>query len=159
MAKRPIPITDRLWQIFFLAALPLIILLLPIGFAFHLIKGYILERQVWRNWCRQGIHLLFVYSNSRQWKEYIEKEILPQLPEQKIVLNWSERRMWDPRSLPTRVFYQFSGNEEFCPIAMIFWPRQAPNIFRFYRAFKDLNHGKSEPLRKLQAQLFVALEA
>jgi len=41
---------------------------------------------------RKGRFILFVYSNSPNWKDYIESNVLPRVENYSIALNWSERK-------------------------------------------------------------------
>src|SRR5262245_55340752 len=45
-------------------------------------------------WVPVGRRVLFVYSDSPQWKVHVETEVLPRLPSSAAVLNWSERSRW-----------------------------------------------------------------
>src|SRR5689334_18717131 len=44
---------------------------------FYLIWGFVLCMAIWLTWNRKPV--LFVYSNSPIWKDYIETEIIPEL--------------------------------------------------------------------------------
>ena len=56
--------------------------------------NFCLRLAVWSWWCLRGRNILFVYSDSLVWHDYIEQRILPHLGERAIVLNWSERKRW-----------------------------------------------------------------
>ena len=45
-------------------------------------------------WQSQGRDLLLVYSNSPNWKRYVEETWLPRWGNRAVVLNWSERQTW-----------------------------------------------------------------
>jgi hypothetical protein len=70
----------------FLLLLPFVIPVL----ALYGLYGLILHLYIWLTWSIPGRRILFVYSNSPVWKDYIEAEILPRLPKTGLVLNWSE---------------------------------------------------------------------
>jgi len=133
-------------------------LLLCIGVA-YLASTILIYLAVWLVWNTRGIHLVYVYSNSPHWQEYIEKEILPKLPDGQIVLNWSERKRWKYMSLASVVFHHFGGYREFNPMAVILRPLRRAKVFRFYEPFKDFKHGKSDTLLKMEAEFFQALRA
>ena len=62
--------------------------------------------------------ILFVYSDSSNWKDYIETNILPRIEAHSIILNWSKRREWGSRMrLETKLFNQWAGPGEFVPVA------------------------------------------
>ena len=93
-------------QLMLILLLPLLIpLLLCIGVA-YLVATILIYLAVWIVWNTRGIRLVYVYSNSPHWQGYIEKEILPRLPDGQIVMNWSERQRWKYFSLASVVFHK-----------------------------------------------------
>jgi hypothetical protein len=111
---------------FFIAALPFLVL----WWVFDLL--YIHIRLL--SFCApHGQRVLFVYSNSPNWQDYCEREILPALPENAVVLNWSERLKWPRRSFATRLFRGYSGDKQFNPIGIVFRPFRRRSIFRFWQ--------------------------
>jgi hypothetical protein len=136
------------------------ILLLPIILIAAIIYyswSLILSIAMWIFWNLRGRDVLFVYSNSPVWSDYIEQKILPNISGRAIVLNWSERKQWKP-SLAVLVFKRFSGTREFNPIAIVFRPFRLHKIFRFYEEFKDFKHGKTENLERKRMNFFKAVE-
>ena len=116
--------------------------------------------------------MLFVYSNSPNWKEYIEDNILPKISEKAIVVNWSERNEWDweDKALELRIFQHWTGlsryfqkgkkkwdGREFNPIAITFVPWCRVKVFRFWKPFKDYKHGKDKKLKELESKLYKTL--
>jgi hypothetical protein len=100
-----------------------------------------------------------VCSDSPNWKEHIEQQILPRLPQNAVVLNWSRRTQWPRFSLGVRLFRAFAGNREFNPIALVFGRFRLVERFRFWQPFRDAKHGKDESLRVLEAALFERLQS
>jgi hypothetical protein len=98
-----------------------------------------------------------VYSNSPNWEAYIEEHILPRLPHNAAVLNWSERQNWRWTSLAVQTFYFFGGVSDYVPLALVFRPFRLTRTFRFLKPFKDHKHGKSAPLAETENDLFDAL--
>ena len=109
-------------------------------------------------WLPRGRRVLFVYSNSPVWKPYLDAEVLPRLPPNSVILNWSDRKHWPKISLAVWVFRTFGGAREFNPIAMVFRAWGPPKKFRFWRAFKDFKHGKPQRVEQVQAALFACLD-
>ena len=134
--------------------LPILIPLAILAFATWLFHGALLHVLVWTCWCTRGTNLLLVYSNSPIWHDYIEQNIIPQLPSSTIVLNWSERRTWQWYSLPVMVMRFFGGSREFNPMVVAFRPCRLAKTFRFWQAFKDYKHGNKEPLATLENAMF-----
>jgi hypothetical protein len=120
--------------------MPLFLLLLPLLlgavalWALYSISLYIL---VWTCWLTRGRDLLFVYSDSPHWKQYIEEEILPRLQDRAVVLNWSERTNWIGKmTLSSMVFRHFSGCRKFSPIAVRFRLFGIHTTYRFWDPIK-----------------------
>jgi hypothetical protein len=109
-------------------------------------------------WEPQGKDLLLVYSNSPHWQQYVETNWLTRWGARAVVLNWSERHIWQTRARATppevALFQAFSGSREFNPLAIVV-PRRghAVHIVRFWRAFRDHKHGKAAGLRICEAQV------
>ena len=125
--------------------------ILMIGVILYLFWGIILYIAIWLTWRKQDI--LFVYSDSPTWKDYIEREILPYIRERAIVLNWSERKRWK-NSLAVFAFRYFGGDRNFNPIALVFRPFRFVRVYRFFEAFKDLKHGDPQRVEKIKRELF-----
>ena len=86
--------SDLFGLLLFIVLLPIIIPLLVIALALHLLAGLFLYVVIWCRWCLNGRYVLFVYSDSPIWHDYVEEHILPRLGESAIVLNWSQRKRW-----------------------------------------------------------------
>ncbi len=125
----------------------------------YLLYAFILHITVWLLWCTRGKFVLFVYSDSPIWRDYIHDHILPEIRDYSVVLNWSERRKWRQwLSLPVMAFRVFGGNRNFNPMAVVFRPFRLSKIFRFWRPFQDFKHGKREPLDKMEREFFALLD-
>ena len=151
-------------RVFTTALMVLIILLLPLivvagclamlVFVFYRISLYLL---VWSCWCTRGRNVLLVYSESPLWYDDIRATVIPKLPGSSNVLNWSQRRTWKWYQLSVHVARHFGGNREFNPIVVIFRPFRPAKIFRFWSAFKDQKHGKTETLVSLKREMFESI--
>ncbi len=103
----------------------------------------------------KGRHILFVYSESPNWQEYIEVNILPRISDRSVVINWSERRFWSSQSSwEAHFFYRFAGHREFNPMALVFCARGRIKVIRFHQAFLDLKYGNESTIRAAEAELF-----
>ncbi len=155
--------------------LPLLLgLALIYGLAWF-IQGAWLGLRVRLQWYPQGKRMLFVYSNSPNWKDYVEANLLPKIQPQAVILNWSDRSQWKWKRKPleVQVFQHWSGiygfyilknkmrwdGHDFNPIAITFIPWWRRRVFRFWQPFKDFKHGKDRPLREIETQLFEVLKA
>jgi len=116
-----------------------------------LLWGAVLAIAIWITW--KNPRVLFVYSDSPTWKDYIEREILPYLRDRAVILNWSERRNWRT-SLPVLAFRYFVGDKNFNQIEMVFRPFHLVKTYRFYDAFKDCKHGNPQRVEEIRKKLF-----
>ena len=139
-----------------LLAIVFLPLLIPLGVCF-LIYSILLHLTIWIFYCTRRTNVLFVYSDSPIWKDYLEQHVIPHLPDSSIRLNWSERAKWNRISLPVRVFRHFGGDEAYNPMVVIFRPFRMTKIFRFWPPFMDYKHGKPEALEVLQVDLLKEL--
>jgi hypothetical protein len=112
---------------------------------------------VWLLWLPQGKDVLFVYSESPTWHEYMTTQILPLVQKRAIVLNWSERGKWTRWSFRVHVFHCFGGVHEFNPLVVLFRPFRRARAFRFWLPFKDWKRGYKEPVARLREELFSVL--
>src|SRR6266508_4452772 len=104
----------------------------------------------WIGWARRRV--LFVYSDSPNWKEYLEANILPKLPANTVVLNWSNRAQWPKLSVPVILLGCFAGERDFNPIGLVFERFDIVERYRFWQAFRDAKHGHSETLRLVETK-------
>ena len=134
----------------------LIVLIYIVLFPFllpHIVRDISLRLKFRNVASSQGKFILFVYSNSPNWKSYIERNILPQIQDHAVILNWSERNQWDKTSWPVRVFKHWGGRKDFNPLAVVFCGLTRVRVIRFYQAFLDFKHGKEASLHQAECQL------
>jgi len=140
---------------------PVVIVLLPLVVAallLWLISALLLLLVVWLAWCPRRRYAIVVYSNSPVWQEYFETQVIPQLGERAVVLNWSERKRWN-LTLPVILFRVFAGSRDFNPLAIVFEPLSWPRRFEFYKAFRSFKHGRPEDVEKVRLEFFRLLDA
>ncbi len=138
----------------------LLVLLVPVVsliLAWRFLYWLVLLLVIWLRWCMCGRRVLFVYSNSPIWQNYIEQGILPRLPERSIVMNWSERGKWNRFTLPAQAFFCWGGGKKFNPLGVVFRPFHMPLVFRFWEPFIEYKHGKPEALIKLEPEMFESI--
>jgi hypothetical protein len=148
----------RWWQIAALIVLaPLLLVVAVFALVFYLIYTVCLHFAVWTWWYGRGRDVLFVYSDSPIWHDYISEQILPHLGERSVVLNWSQRREWR-FSLARMAFHHFGGSREFNPLAVVFRPLRRTRTFRFWQPFRDRKHGDPKALRRMESEFFDLIE-
>lgn len=58
----------------------------------------------------RGRYAIFVNSNSPVWQDHIATNILPRLPSDAVILNWSDHLKWKSFSFPVRLFRHYGGD-------------------------------------------------
>jgi hypothetical protein len=137
---------------------PLWLVLAAVAMLAHGVRQVALYAIVWFWWVGPATRrVLFVYSDSPNWKEYIEQVILPRLPANSVALNWSERRRWPRFGVSTWLFRAFGGAREFNPIGLVFDRFGLVARYRFWRPFREMKHGRPEALLVLTEGFFAHL--
>ena len=104
-----------------------------------------------RKYGPDGKDVLFVYSDSPHWGEYIEANWLPRWGDRAVVLNRS--RPWKGDQLEARLWFAFAGSAEHTPVAIVVPRRGRTRVVRFWRAFRERKHGDAASLHAAEAQL------
>jgi hypothetical protein len=99
-------------------------------------------------WVRKEKYIFVVYSDSPNWKEYVEKSILSDIEKKSIILNWSDKSKWNKQDLAVKVFNIWLGEKEFNPAIIVFKPWWKPQVIRLWEAFNEYKHGKKELLHQ-----------
>lgn len=140
-------------------ALPFVALVLPAWHAHALLIAWAIVVGVLlaRVWTRPGgRYVVFVYSESPNWQQHVETDILPRLPEHAAILDWSDRARWPFWSLSVWLFTLRGGYGEFNPLGIVWRRWRFPRVFRFWRAFRDAKHGNPTSLIDVQRRFFAA---
>jgi hypothetical protein len=132
---------------------PAILLLVVAVLALFVLTSVCLHILIWTFWCTRGRDILFVYSDSPIWHDYIEQRLLPPIRHRAVVLNWSQRKRWKI-SLARAAFHHFGGYREFNPLAVVFRPLRSTRKFRFWQPFRDFKHGRTQAMRKMEKDFF-----
>jgi hypothetical protein len=109
-------------------------------------------------WIPRGKDVLFVYSDSPIWQEYMLNEVLPLVAGRAVVLNLSHRRSWSRWSLATWAFGTISGDKNYNPLVVRFRPLRRSLRFPFWTAFQEKKHGSATSLEHLTSDLRAALD-
>ncbi len=137
--------------------------LLPLAFyALHKIYGLLLLLAAWFRWRNTPVRGVLVYSDSPNWKLYIESSWFPALADRVAILNWSQSKSWD-KSLSVRLFWFFCAGRwwfyenvqhNINPALILLRGLRYPRVYRYYQAFRDMKHGHPEALRRLEDRMF-----
>lgn len=151
--------TIKWWEVPLIIVLfiPIAPVLVAIGVFFVVFSAWI-HIAIWSLWCFRGRDILFVYSDSPIWHDYIEQHVLPHLGERAEVLNCSCRKEWR-FSLARMAFHHFGGYRESNPMAVVFRPFQRTRTFRFWQPFRDFKHGHPEALHQMEGEFFELIGA
>ena len=123
------------------------------------VHRFVLKVRFWLRHGRKGKTILFVYSDSSNWKEYIEANILPRIEAHSIILNWSKRREWQSHmQLETKLFNQWGGVGEFIPVAFLFSVTGKVKTLRLWQPSENPKHGKGSVSREAEQALFEAVK-
>jgi hypothetical protein len=114
-----------------------------------------LKVRFWLRHGRKGKFILFVYSDSSNWKDYIETKMLPRIEAHSVILNWSKRREWESRmQFEMRLFNQWSGSGEFVPLGIVFPLTGKVRVFRLWQLSQNPKHGKDRVSKEAEQALF-----
>jgi hypothetical protein len=142
------------WQVALcIPCAPLVLVVVVLWLVFFLVFTTCLHIVIWSWWCVRGRDVLFVYSDSPIWHDYIDEQVLPRLGDRAVVLNWSQRTRWR-LSLARMAFYHFGGWRAFNPLAVVFRPFRRTRTFRFLQPFRDCRHGHPEALHRMESEFF-----
>ena len=115
-----------------------------------------------RKWGRHGRRMLLVYSDSPNWKDYIEQNWIPRMGNLCVLLDWSQRSskaMDKDIALQLKILKCWGGRTDFNPL-VIYFPRKGKiRTIRFWQAFNDFKHGNDQSLLKAEHELFSLADA
>jgi hypothetical protein len=133
-----------------LIALPFLL----IYWIWRFLRGIYLSYCFRAKWGREDKFILFIYSESRIWHDYIKENTFSRLKHNAVTLNWSRRAEWKKHpTLESKVFQHWRGQREYNPMAIIFLSYGRVKRIRFYKAFKK----KGELLKRQEELLFKLL--
>lgn len=108
---------------------------------------------IWSSWLTRGKDILFIYSDSPIWRDYMLSEMLPLFESRAVVLNWSERSRWKRWSLRVLAFKFFAGSKAFNPLIVVFRPFCKAKKFRFWPAFREWKQGNRQSVDELKQEV------
>ncbi len=123
--------------------------------AFPFAQRFGLKLRFWLRHGRKGKSILFVYSDSSNWKYYIETNILPRIEAHSVILNWSKRREWESgMQLETKLFNQWAGPGSFVPVAILFSRTGKVRTFRLWQLPENPKRGKEKISKEAEQAFF-----
>jgi len=153
MPRARFSLPEALQVILLAIFLPWLLVLAVVALAAWSLYAASLYALLWTCWGLRGVNTLMVSSDSPVWGEHMREQVLPRLPANTVVLNWSERGRWPRFSLAVRAFRFFGGGAEYNPLVVVIRPLRRAKVFRFYHAFRDFKHGHAGPLADVEREL------
>lgn len=142
------------WIVF---AAPALLILATV--AWKELEGRSLVARADRDLAFKGIRCIVVSSDSPNWNEYIRDTWIARLGERASVLNWSERKRW-PSTIAVELFRHFAlfGGRNFNPCVLVLRGPKKPGIYRFYYAFQQAKHGRTQYRDALEKRMFEEID-
>ncbi len=129
-----------------------ILFIVPILF-YYLINEIIFRIKFHHISKRTNKRIILVYSNSPNWFNYIENNLIPLLIDKCYILNWSKRSEWNESNWEIKAFRHWGGNREFNPLIIISINFIKVKVIRLYKAFIDYKHGKDNLLKIYEKEI------
>jgi hypothetical protein len=142
---------------------PFILIVVFIFVGYKIQKVYrlkLLLRRISNEWISQGKYCFFLYSNSAKWKDYFEKNLIPQIDSISHVRNWSYRHNegWVKNSIEKSILDLIPRKEHYYyPIAIIFYPDREPKIFEFYSSYVEMIKNDDKKYKKIEKEFIDAI--
>ena len=111
-----------------------------------------LAQRVRIEWIPTGRFGVFVYSHGREWRSYVEAEIVPRLRDRLVIVDRSADPRWRGQAgLAGDVYAHWSFGRG--PLAVVFVPWWRPRRFAFRPALRAYAAGDPAPVEALTARL------
>lgn len=130
-------------------ALPFLILV----FLYIVIRDLYIKTRVELKWPRDKF-ILFTYSESENWSEYIEENIIPKISSHAVIINRTKQQNWKEEYALERKALEASAGLEVNPIALIFRNGFRMRKVALFEAFRDLKHGKDVKIKSQCEEIF-----
>jgi hypothetical protein len=121
----------------------------------HQLHRLLAAREFRATYGEEGKDVLIVYTDSPHWGAYIEANWLPRWGERAVVLNRS--LPWSPEQVDARLWRAVAGNAEHTPVVIVVSANGRARIVRFWRAFRDYQHGFESALISAENELELIL--
>ena len=131
-------------------------LALPLAGLAWLVAAARLAFRVKREWLPAGRVGVFVYSQGREWRQYVEEEIVPRVRDVLVVVDRSAEPRWTiDAGLAAPVYFHWAFGRG--PLAVVFVPWWRPRRFAFRSALRAYVAGDPAPVEALRAKLLALL--
>ncbi len=113
-----------------------------------------LFKEIRQEWFSKNQHIFFLYSDSKKWKDYFEKEIIPKIQSKASVWNWSTRQKdgWNNNSIEAKILKLYRPIGFFYPMAFVILPSGQIKIFQFYQSYVKMLKSGNEEYKRLEKE-------
>ena len=117
-----------------------------------------LLKQIKEEWFPKGKYIFFLYSDSKKWKDYFEKELVPKIQDKASIWNWSTRQKdgWNDDIIEAKILKLYRPFGYFYPMAIVFLPSGEVKTFQFYTSYVNMLKSGKDEYPKLEKE-FLAL--
>lgn len=143
---------------------PLILIGAVIYLIYRIRKAILRKRlleQIRREWFPRGKHVFFLYSDSKKWKDYFEKELAPKIQDKAVIWNWSTRQKdgWKENLIEAKVLSLFRPIGYFHPMAIVFLPSGEVETFQFCTPYVDMLKSGKDDYKKLEKKFLTLVQS
>lgn len=145
--------------LFAVLLVPLLIVLAPLVVGILFCTSIAKKHTRWRllrTWPQEK-YILFTYSDSPNWSEFIETNIIPKIEQHAIIINRTKNPNWKHQFKPEKRAIELWATLNANPLAIVFEPNGKTEPIEFYEAFRDLKHGKDKAINEKCTELLRAL--
>tara|TARA_R110002072_G_scaffold20841_7_gene75247 strand:+ start:3729 stop:4193 length:465 start_codon:yes stop_codon:yes gene_type:complete len=139
-----------------LIAVPFVIALIPVFlliFIYSILLKVYIRIRLWVEWPK-GTYVLFAYSESENWSDYIEENILPRIAAHSRVINRTIDQNWKQKYRREKQAIEYWASLNINPVAIVFRAWRPATVIPFYEAFRDLKHGKENAINAKCKELY-----
>lgn len=119
-----------------------------------------LFKQIEKEWFPKGKYIFFLYSDSKKWKDYFEKELEPKIQGKASIWNWSTRQKdgWNDAIIEAKILKLYRPLGYFYPMAIVFLPSGEVKIFEFYTPYVNMLKSGKDEYYKMEKEFLALVE-
>ena len=147
--------------LFFAIWLSPFILIGVVAYLVYRIRKIILQKnlltQIKKEWFPKGKYILFLYSDSKKWKDYFEKDLTPKIQDKAYIWNWSTRQKdgWNEDIIEAKILKLYRPLGYFYPMAIVFLPSGDIKTFQFYTPYVNMLKSGKDEYNKLEKEFLM----
>lgn len=143
---------------------PFVLIGVVIYLVYRIRKAILRKRlleQIKREWFPKGKHIFFLYSDSKKWKNYFEKGLVPKIKDKAAVWNWSTRQKdgWNGDIMEAKILSLFRPVGCFHPMAIVFMPSGKIKTFQFYTPYVNMLKSGKDDYKKLEKEFLTLVRS